>query len=295
MTKLGRGDAKKPQHWLLTGSSGPGGQVMQPTPHRGGAPKKRGGAPKKRVNGSQRRHEDVAAAVLADEDDAERDQNGSLSSLQPPPFLQMQPLPPAPSFPSHAADSALAAGWQTVQDPSSGAFYYFNARTRQTSWTWPPESASAPPAQPPFQSLMAAPLPPSDQMQAPPSSLTPTFTQRFSALHAELANTILSELSSNPDLPRETHQALIAQLRASIAHSKQPANSYRAVGLRPLLEFQQNGADGDPSSPPPPPPLPLLLPPPPPPPLPPTRPGAAATGARGVRGGTRHSRRPRPM
>ena len=222
---------------------------MEPTPHRGGAPKRRGGAPKKRVNGSQRRHEDVAAAVLADDDDAE-DQIGSLSSLQPPAFSQMQqmqqmqPLPHAPSFPSHAANPAPAAGWQTVQDPSSGASYYYNAATRQSSWTWPPESASAPPAQPPPQSLMAASLPSSDQMQAPPSSLTPNFTQRFSALHAELANTILSELSSNPNLPRETHQALIAQLQASIAHTKQPANAYRAVCLRPLLELSLLTSEG---------------------------------------------------
>ena len=77
--------------------------------------------------------------------------------------------------------------------------------------------------------------------------LTPAFAQRFSALHAELANTILSELSSNPDLPRETHQALIAQLQTSIGHTKQPtANAWRAVGVRPLLSLQHDGAVGDP-------------------------------------------------
>ena len=319
----------------------PGGAASH---RRGGAPKKRGGAPKKRVNGSQRRHEDVAAAVLAEDDNAE-DQTGTQ-----PPYMQMQPLAPAPSFPSYAANaappyaslaapatnSASAAGWQTLQDPSSGAFYYYNAAALQSSWSWPPESASAPPAQPPAQTWVVAPRhgndeshhpsqlpslqmqppsslqrpspmqlePPSVQLAPAPSlqpygppsfghgfgqggglssghgggpafaqgfggglgsspsggpqpdaeGLTPAFAQRFSSLHAELANTILSELTSNPDLPRETHQALVAQLQTSLGHTKQPtANAWRTVGVRPLLALQQDSAVGDPPTAGPPP------------------------------------------
>ena len=192
---------------------------------RSGAPKKRGGAPKKRVNGSQRRHEDVAAAVLADDDDAE-------DQADMPYAMQMQ-LAPAPSFPPYTSPAAAtnyppdAAGWQTLQDPSSGASYYYNAATQQSSWSWPPESASAPPAQLPAQPHGAAPPPSSMQMQLAPApslqpyahlgahggggpafafaqaglssglgggpgggpdseGLTAAFAQRFSALHAEV-------------------------------------------------------------------------------------------------------------
>ena len=65
---------------------------------------------------------------------------------------------------------------------------------------------------------------------ANPDGVTPAFAERFSALHGELVNTILSELSCNPDLPRETQQTLLAQLQASISHTKQPAaNAWRTV------------------------------------------------------------------
>ena len=67
---------------------------------------------------------------------------------------------------------------------------------------------------------------------ANPEGVTPGFAERFSALHAELVNTILSELSCNPDMPRETQQSLLAQLQTSISHTKQPqANAWRTVGV----------------------------------------------------------------
>ena len=37
------------------------------------------------------------------------------------------------------------AEWQTLQDPTTGAYYYYNQRTSESSWTWPP-SAPAPSA-----------------------------------------------------------------------------------------------------------------------------------------------------
>ena len=67
---------------------------------------------------------------------------------------------------------------------------------------------------------------------ANPEGVTPGFAERFSALHAELVNTILSELSCNPDMPRETQQSLLAQLQTSISHTKQPAaNAWRTFGV----------------------------------------------------------------
>ena len=46
-----------------------------------------------------------------------------------------------------AAAHAMAA-WQTLQDPTSGAYYYFNTVTQQSSWTWPPAEQSAGAQQP---------------------------------------------------------------------------------------------------------------------------------------------------
>ncbi|KAL1527022.1 hypothetical protein AB1Y20_015710 [Prymnesium parvum] len=31
------------------------------------------------------------------------------------------------------------AEWQTLQDPATGAYYYFNTRTKESSWYWPPQ------------------------------------------------------------------------------------------------------------------------------------------------------------
>lgn len=77
---------------------------------------------------------------------------------------------------------------------------------------------------------------------ANPDGVTSGFAERFSSLHAELVNTILSELSCNPDLPRETQQTLLAQLQTSISHTKQPAaNAWRQyLGASPnVTEIRQ--------------------------------------------------------
>ena len=36
----------------------------------------------------------------------------------------------------------MSDGWVTQQDPESGAEYYYNVHTGQSSWTWPPEGYS---------------------------------------------------------------------------------------------------------------------------------------------------------
>ena len=100
---------------------------------------------------------------------------------------------------------------------------------------------------PPQQAMVQQGMPQQPYVQTPPQEmtmqvvpdggpgsdgLTPAFAQRFAELHAELANTILWELSSNPNIPWETKQSLVAQLQNSIAHTKQPvANAWRTVGM----------------------------------------------------------------
>ena len=57
-----------------------------------------------------------------------------------------------------ASAASSSADWTTVQDPSSGHTYYYNQRTGQTSWVWPPQeaaAASAAAAAAPQQQLMA--------------------------------------------------------------------------------------------------------------------------------------------
>ena len=37
------------------------------------------------------------------------------------------------------SNDAEAAGWTTMLDPGTNAYYYYNAATQQSSWTWPPQ------------------------------------------------------------------------------------------------------------------------------------------------------------
>ena len=41
----------------------------------------------------------------------------------------------------HAAPTDHMAGWRTVHDPATNAYYYYNTISGQSSWTWPPTSA----------------------------------------------------------------------------------------------------------------------------------------------------------
>lgn len=43
--------------------------------------------------------------------------------------------PPAP-VPAPATD--VYAGWASAKDVASGRVYYYNAKTKETSWVWPP-------------------------------------------------------------------------------------------------------------------------------------------------------------
>ena len=38
-------------------------------------------------------------------------------------------------------DNQGRAGWARAEDPATGRTYYFNVETRETSWTWPPETS----------------------------------------------------------------------------------------------------------------------------------------------------------
>lgn len=43
------------------------------------------------------------------------------------------------------AASVDMAGWQTLQDPASGAYFYYHAPSQQSSWAWSSESTAAAP------------------------------------------------------------------------------------------------------------------------------------------------------
>mmetsp|Transcript_5279 Transcript_5279/g.16601 ORF Transcript_5279/g.16601 Transcript_5279/m.16601 type:complete len:298 (-) Transcript_5279:43-936(-) len=52
----------------------------------------------------------------------------------------------APRRPENQGKTNEYSGWASANDPRTGAVYYYHALTKQTSWTWPPDSQQQPQA-----------------------------------------------------------------------------------------------------------------------------------------------------
>jgi len=83
---------------------------------------------------------------------------------------------PAPAAPAPAEEKTpkLPPDWAEVKDPKSGKVYYYNKKTKKTSWTAPEPEPEATPTPEPTPAPAAAPAP---AAEADPDALPPGWTE----------------------------------------------------------------------------------------------------------------------